>query len=70
MGSSTRTRNKLLNMYHNKLKRISYEAYKIDRHLLHVLFDQYHRAMQIFDAEKKAEDKILVEYGIKKKVIV
>lgn len=55
-------RNKLINNYHDKYKRLPFAVYKIDHHQLSILLDQYYRAMEILDEQKKEEDSAMDKY--------
>lgn len=52
-------------MYRENLRKAPYELFKFDYHMLHVLFDQYHRAMKMLDEEQKDEDLLLKEFNVK-----
>ena len=49
-------RNRMLETYHTQLKRIPFGTFKHDYQMLHVLWDQYHRALKLLHEEKSKED--------------
>ncbi len=60
--SRTSKRNRLIDRYNSRYKKVPYELFKCNVSLLHDLFDQYHQAMKYLQNEKADEDKALSEY--------
>lgn len=65
MRPRSKRRGRLLDMYHSKLKFLSFAELKLDPHLSHVLFDQYLQALRILNEQRIEEDQAYAEIAKK-----